>query len=106
MNHSCEPNCVTQKWTVNGDTRIGLFALHDIPAGTELVFDYRLQSCSGVEKKPCQCGASRCSRFIGVKVDKVTIIFEIINTIFTNKLLITYYFFFIGRGKKETNSIE
>jgi len=68
MNHSCEPNCVTQKWTVNGDTRIGLFALHDISAGTELVFDYRLQSCSGVEKKPCQCGAARCSKFIGVKV--------------------------------------
>lgn len=68
MNHSCEPNCVAQKWTVNGDTRIGLFALHDISAGTELVFDYRLQSCSGVEKKPCQCGAARCSRFIGVKV--------------------------------------
>ncbi|XP_050534604.1 histone-lysine N-methyltransferase NSD3 isoform X3 [Daktulosphaira vitifoliae] len=70
MNHSCEPNCFTQKWTVNGDTRIGLFALHDIPAGTELVFDYRLESCSGVEKKPCQCGATRCSKFIGVKVEK------------------------------------
>ncbi|XP_026815267.1 histone-lysine N-methyltransferase NSD3-like isoform X2 [Rhopalosiphum maidis] len=70
MNHSCEPNCVTQKWTVNGDTRIGLFALHDIPTGTELVFDYRLQSCSGVEKKPCQCGAARCSKFIGVKVEE------------------------------------
>ncbi|XP_050428215.1 histone-lysine N-methyltransferase NSD2-like isoform X2 [Adelges cooleyi] len=70
MNHSCEPNCVTQKWTVNGDTRIGLFALQDIPASTELVFDYRLQSCSGVEKKPCQCGATRCSKYIGVKVDK------------------------------------
>ncbi|VVC28087.1 Hypothetical protein CINCED_3A006750 [Cinara cedri] len=70
MNHSCEPNCVTQKWSVNGDTRIGLFALHEISAGTELVFDYRLQSCSGVQKKPCQCGAARCSRFIGVKVEE------------------------------------
>ncbi|XP_029345149.1 histone-lysine N-methyltransferase NSD2 isoform X5 [Acyrthosiphon pisum] len=70
MNHSCEPNCVTQKWTVNGDTRIGLFALQDIPTGTELVFDYRLQSCAGVEKKPCQCGATRCSKFIGVKVEE------------------------------------
>ena len=27
MNHSCDPNCETQKWTVNGDTRVGLFAL-------------------------------------------------------------------------------
>lgn len=33
MNHSCEPNCVTQKWEVNNATRIGLFALKDIPSG-------------------------------------------------------------------------
>lgn len=33
MNHSCQPNCETQKWTVNGDTRVGLFALKDITAG-------------------------------------------------------------------------
>ena len=33
MNHSCEPNCETQKWTVCGDIRVGLFALEDIPAG-------------------------------------------------------------------------
>lgn len=32
MNHSCSPNCETQKWTVNGDVRIGLFALCDIEA--------------------------------------------------------------------------
>lgn len=33
MNHCCQPNCETQKWTVNGDTRVGLFALEDIPTG-------------------------------------------------------------------------
>lgn len=33
MNHSCQPNCETQKWTVNGDTRVGLFAVCDIPLG-------------------------------------------------------------------------
>lgn len=33
INHSCSPNCETQKWTVNGDVRIGLFALSDIEAG-------------------------------------------------------------------------
>ena len=33
VNHSCDPNSETQKWTVNGDTRIGLFALKDLPAG-------------------------------------------------------------------------
>lgn len=33
MNHSCRPNCETQKWTVNGDVRIGLFTLCDVEAG-------------------------------------------------------------------------
>lgn len=27
MNHSCDPNLNTQKWTVNGDNRIGLFSI-------------------------------------------------------------------------------
>lgn len=35
INHSCSPNCETQKWTVNGDVRIGLFTLCDIEAGEE-----------------------------------------------------------------------
>lgn len=33
MNHSCSPNCETQKWVVNGNTRVGLFAIQDIPEG-------------------------------------------------------------------------
>ena len=37
MNHSCDPNVETQKWDVNGDIRIGLFALTDIPAGIYLL---------------------------------------------------------------------
>lgn len=36
MNHSCQPNCETQKWTVNGDTRVGLFAIQDIAPGGHL----------------------------------------------------------------------
>lgn len=30
VNHSCVPNCETQKWIVNGVNRIGYFALKDI----------------------------------------------------------------------------
>ncbi|GJQ75891.1 putative histone-lysine N-methyltransferase [Trypoxylus dichotomus] len=70
MNHSCQPNCETQKWTVNGDTRVGLFAMDDIPANTELTFNYNLE-CVGKEKKICKCGASNCSGFIGVKAKQV-----------------------------------
>ena len=67
MNHSCQPNCETQKWTVGGDTRVGLFAIDDISAGSELTFNYNLE-CVGTDKKKCQCGAPNCSGFIGTKV--------------------------------------
>ncbi|ROL50219.1 Histone-lysine N-methyltransferase, H3 lysine-36 and H4 lysine-20 specific, partial [Anabarilius grahami] len=66
MNHSCQPNCETQKWTVNGDTRVGLFALEDIPTGVELTFNYNLE-CLGNGKTVCKCGASNCSGFLGVR---------------------------------------
>jgi SET domain-containing protein len=40
INHSCEPNCVTRKWTVLGETSVGIFALRDIHEDEELSFDY------------------------------------------------------------------
>ena len=44
INHSCEPNCEVQKWVVQGgEITIGLFTLKDIPANTELTFDYNLE---------------------------------------------------------------
>ncbi|XP_053243713.1 histone-lysine N-methyltransferase NSD2 [Podarcis raffonei] len=64
MNHSCQPNCETLKWTVHGDTRVGLFAVCSIPAGTELTFNYNLD-CLGNEKTVCKCGAPNCSGFLG-----------------------------------------
>lgn len=72
MNHSCDPNCETQKWTVNGDTRVGLFALKDIPQNSELVFNYNLDTGTA-EKQSCLCGAASCRGYIGAKkVEKVT----------------------------------
>lgn len=41
MNHSCAPNCETQKWIVQGRLRIGLFAVKAVKAGSELCFDYK-----------------------------------------------------------------
>ncbi len=67
MNHSCDPNCETQKWTVNGDTRVGLFTNRAIPAGTELTFNYQFEAVGDV-KKNCLCGAANCSGLIGEKV--------------------------------------
>ncbi|KAH9519061.1 Histone-lysine N-methyltransferase nsd2 [Bulinus truncatus] len=66
MNHSCCPNLETQKWTVNGDIRVGLFSLCDIPKGSELTFNYNLE-CLGNEKKACSCGSDNCSGFLGVR---------------------------------------
>ncbi|XP_062977046.1 histone-lysine N-methyltransferase, H3 lysine-36 specific isoform X2 [Elgaria multicarinata webbii] len=66
MNHCCQPNCETQKWSVNGDTRVGLFALTAIKAGTELTFNYNLE-CLGNGKTVCKCGAPNCSGFLGVR---------------------------------------
>ncbi|XP_076824009.1 uncharacterized protein LOC143470047 isoform X2 [Clavelina lepadiformis] len=66
MNHSCDPSCETQKWAVNGDTRVGLFARCDILAGQELTFNYNLD-CLGNDKTPCMCGSNNCSGFIGVR---------------------------------------
>ncbi|XP_056233382.1 histone-lysine N-methyltransferase NSD3 isoform X6 [Seriola aureovittata] len=66
MNHSCSPNCETQKWTVNGDVRIGLFALCDIESGTELTFNYNLH-CVGNRRTSCHCGSDNCSGFLGVQ---------------------------------------
>ncbi len=38
LNHSCDPNCYTQKWSSLGETVVGIFAKRDLPAGTELTF--------------------------------------------------------------------
>ena len=68
INHSCAPNCETQKWMVNGELCIGLFALQDIPGGTELTFDYNFERY-GDKPMRCFCGTKSCRGFIGGKGD-------------------------------------
>lgn len=69
MNHSCNPNCATQKWIVNGQVRIGLFAIRPVPAGTELTFDYKFVRFSS-EAQKCLCGEPNCKGFIGTQQRK------------------------------------
>ena len=52
INHSCDPNCETQKWVVRGELAIGLFALRDIHPGEELTFDYNFERYGD---KVCAC---------------------------------------------------
>lgn len=43
INHSCDPNAETQKWTVNGELRIGFFSKKPIMLDEEITFDYQFQ---------------------------------------------------------------
>lgn len=66
INHSCDPNCITQKWQVNGESRVGIFALRNIRVGEELTFDYQFERFSH-KKQRCLCGAANCSKYLGSK---------------------------------------
>ncbi|XP_074371529.1 histone-lysine N-methyltransferase ASHR3-like isoform X1 [Apium graveolens] len=39
LNHSCNPNCKLEKWQLDGETRIGIFAARSIEAGEPLTYD-------------------------------------------------------------------
>jgi len=67
VNHSCEPNCEMQKWSVNGYYRMGLFALRDIKAGEELSYDYNFESFNSETQQTCCCGSEKCRGVIGGK---------------------------------------
>lgn len=66
INSSCDPNCESQKWTepARGETHVGIFALKDIRAGTELTYDYSFKDY-GIENQKtrsffCRCRAANC----------------------------------------------
>ncbi|RLM85880.1 histone-lysine N-methyltransferase ASHH3-like isoform X1 [Panicum miliaceum] len=63
INHSCEPNTEMQKWTVDGETRVGIFALRDIKKGEELTYDYKFVQFGA--DQDCHCGSSNCRKMLG-----------------------------------------
>ncbi|XP_041253216.1 histone-lysine N-methyltransferase ASH1L [Onychostruthus taczanowskii] len=71
INHSCNPNCEMQKWSVNGVYRIGLYALKDMPAGTELTYDYNFHSFNVEKQQLCKCGFDKCRGIIGGKSQRM-----------------------------------
>ncbi|XP_065205528.1 histone-lysine N-methyltransferase ash1-like [Planococcus citri] len=71
VNHSCEPNCEMQKWSVNGLFRMVLFALRNIEAGEELTYDYNFALFNPAEGQPCLCGSTKCRGVIGGKSQRV-----------------------------------
>ncbi len=69
INHSCNPNCRVEKWVVNGEIRVGIFADRFIPKGTELTIDYQYDRV-GLHRQACYCGEPTCAKFIGAKKRK------------------------------------
>ena len=64
INHSCDPNAETQKWTVNGELRVGFFTTRSIQSGEEVSYDYKYERYGNVAQK-CYCGTSRCRGWLG-----------------------------------------
>jgi hypothetical protein len=65
INHSCEPNCETQKWHVLGEICVGIFTLRDIQEGEELTFNYGFDILKTTFQK-CLCGAKNCKGYLGI----------------------------------------
>lgn len=59
INHSCNPNCESSL----DEGHIWLEALRDIPAGTELSFNYGY-GLEDYQDHPCRCGADNCVGYI------------------------------------------
>ncbi|GAA5872350.1 hypothetical protein JCM8547_000904 [Rhodosporidiobolus lusitaniae] len=63
INHSCGPNLGVVRWrlaTVE-EYQMGIFALHDIPAGTELTYDYGWQDFSSLASAKAAAAALKAS---------------------------------------------
>ncbi|XP_061391640.1 histone-lysine N-methyltransferase ash1 [Musca vetustissima] len=71
VNHSCEPNCEIQKWSVNGLSRMALFAKRPIQEGEELTYDYNFSLFNPSEGQPCRCNTPNCRGVIGGKSQRI-----------------------------------
>nr|XP_011466732.1 PREDICTED: histone-lysine N-methyltransferase ASHH3-like isoform X3 [Fragaria vesca subsp. vesca] len=68
INHSCCPNTEMQKWIIDGETRIGIFATCDIKRGDHLTYDYQFVQFGA--DQDCHCGAVGCREKLGVRPTK------------------------------------
>jgi len=66
INHSCNPNCVVERWKVRGIMRAAVIAKKDIPTGTELSFDYQWDRKRGRAPTKCYCGGKTCRQTLEV----------------------------------------
>lgn len=72
VNHSCEPNCRMEKWTVGGKPRMALFAgERGIMTGEELTYDYNFDPYSQKNVQECRCGSRNCRGVLGPKPKEI-----------------------------------
>ncbi|XP_037947681.1 histone-lysine N-methyltransferase trr-like [Teleopsis dalmanni] len=64
INHSCNPNCVTEIVEVDREVRIIIFAKRRISRGEELSYDYKFDIEDDANKIQCMCGASNCQKWM------------------------------------------
>lgn len=81
VNHSCSPNCEMQKWSVNGLSRMALFAARDIERGEELTYDYNFSLFNPSEGQLCRCETPQCRGVIGGKSQRVKPLEQKVNVI-------------------------
>lgn len=62
LNHSCDPNC---RVSIVGN-RAFLYSLYNIPANSELTFDYSTTSTDSLDswQMKCKCGSNKCRKVI------------------------------------------
>ena len=63
INHSCDPNCVTEVVEVDRDLHIIIFANRRIGRGEELSYDYKFDY-EDDNRLPCMCGAQNCKKWM------------------------------------------
>ena len=54
------------QWTIDGQLRVGFFALKSIEPGEEITFDYKFERF-GKTAQECLCGAAECRGVIGME---------------------------------------
>ncbi|KAJ2516885.1 hypothetical protein H4217_004307 [Coemansia sp. RSA 1939] len=70
INHSCNSNCMLDKWVIGGAVRLGIFTTRPIKRGEEITFDYRFERVADTKPQPCYCGASNCKGIIGATKER------------------------------------
>lgn len=65
INHSCDPNCIAQKWLVGNECRIGIFSQREIKPNEELTYNYSFTAFDIGFK--CKCNSSSCKGRIGIE---------------------------------------